>query len=163
MSIESVMLSNHVILCCRLLFDFQSFPASWSFTMSQLFASGGQNTSALASTSILPVNIQGWFPLGLTGLISLQHNNKPWLISGFIPILEKAMATDSSTLAWKIPWTKETCRLQSMGSLGFGHDSATSLSLFTFIPGMRKPGGLPSMGSHRVGHDWSDLAAAAVQ
>ena len=138
MSIESVMLSNHVILCCRLLFDFQSFPASWSFTMSQLFASGGQNTSASASTSILPVSIQGWFPLGLTCLISLQHNNKPWLISGFIPILEKAMATDSSTLAWKIPWTKETCRLQSMGSLGFGHDSATSLSLFTFMHWRRK-------------------------
>ena len=82
------------------------------------------------------------------------------------------MALYSSTLAWEIPWTEEPGRLQSMGSLRVGHDSATSLSLFTFhfhalekemathssvlawrIPGMGKPGGLPSMGSHRVRHD----------
>ena len=49
----------------------QPFPASWSFPMSQLFASGGQSVGASASASILPMNIQGWFPLGLTGLISL--------------------------------------------------------------------------------------------
>ena len=48
----------------------QSFPASGSFPMSQLFASGGQGIGA--SASVLPVNIQGWFPLGLTGLISLH-------------------------------------------------------------------------------------------
>ena len=46
----------------------QSFPASGSFPMSQLFASSGQNIGASASTSVLPVNIQDWFPLGLTGL-----------------------------------------------------------------------------------------------
>ena len=63
------------------------------------------------------------------------------------------MATHSSTLAWQIPWTGEPGGLQSMGSLEVGHDWATSLSLFTFIPGMRKPGGLPSIGSHRVGHN----------
>ena len=50
----------------------QSFPASGSFPMIQLFLSGGQSTGASASTSVLPVNIQGWFPLGLTFLISLQ-------------------------------------------------------------------------------------------
>ena len=49
----------------------QSFPASGSFPMSQLFISGGQRIGALASASVLPMNIQGWFPLGLTGLISL--------------------------------------------------------------------------------------------
>ena len=49
----------------------QSFPASGSFPMSQFFASGGQNFGASASASILPMNIQDWFPLGLTGLISL--------------------------------------------------------------------------------------------
>ena len=92
---------------------------------------------------------------------------------------EKAMAPHSSTLAWKIPWTEEPRRLQSMGSRRVGHDWATSLSLFTFTHWRRKwqptpvflpgesqgwgePGGLPSMGSHRVGHDWSDLAAAAA-
>ena len=49
----------------------QSFPALGSFLMSQLFASGGQSTGASASASVLPMNIQGWFPLWLTGLISL--------------------------------------------------------------------------------------------
>ena len=49
----------------------------------------------------------------------------------FLP--EKAMAPHSSTLAWKIPWTEEPDRLQSMGSLGVGHDWATSLSLFAFM------------------------------
>ena len=48
-------------------------------------------------------------------------------------VSEKAMATHSSTLAWKIPWVEEPGRLQSMGSLGFGHDWVTSLSLFTFM------------------------------
>ena len=91
------------------------------------------------------------------------------------------MATHSSTLAWKIPWTEEPIRLQSMGSQRVWHDWVTSLSLFTFhfpvlekemashssvlswrIPGAGEPGGLPSMGLHRIGQDWSDLAAAAA-
>ena len=84
-------------------------------------------------------------------------------------ISEKATATHSSTLAWKIPWTEEPGRLQSMGLV-----SQTRLSDFTFtfhfhalekematpssvlawrIPGMVEPGRLPSMGSHRVRHD----------
>ena len=50
----------------------QSFPASGSFQMSQLFTSGGQSTGASASASVLPVNIQDWSPLGWTGWISLQ-------------------------------------------------------------------------------------------
>ena len=50
----------------------QSFPASGSFPMSWLFISGGHSIEASASTSVLPVNIQGWFPLGLTSWISLQ-------------------------------------------------------------------------------------------
>ena len=49
----------------------QSFLASGSFPMSQLFASGGQSIGASSSASVLPINIQSWFPLGLTGLISL--------------------------------------------------------------------------------------------
>ena len=93
------------------------------------------------------------------------------------------MAPHSSTLTWKIPWTEEPDRLQSMGSLGVRQDWVTSLSLFTFtfhfyvlekelathssvhawrIPGTAEPGGLPSKGSHRVGHDRRDLAAAAL-
>ena len=50
----------------------QSFPASGSFQMSQLFASGGQSIGVSASTSVLPINTQDWFPLGWTGWISLQ-------------------------------------------------------------------------------------------
>ena len=49
----------------------QSFPASGSFPMNQLFTSGGQNTGASVSASVLPMHVQGWFPLRLTGLISL--------------------------------------------------------------------------------------------
>ena len=50
----------------------QSFPESGYFQMSQLFASGGQSIAVSASTSVLPMNIQSWFPLGRTGCISLQ-------------------------------------------------------------------------------------------
>ena len=53
-------------------FCLQSFPASKSFPVSQLFASGGQSTGASISVSVLPMNIEDWFPLGLTGLISLR-------------------------------------------------------------------------------------------
>ena len=89
------------------------------------------------------------------------------------------MATHSSTLAWQIPWTEEPSRLQFMGSPRVGYNWATSLPLFTFMHWRRKwqptpvflpgesqgrgsLGGLPPLGSHRVGHDWSDLAAAAA-
>ena len=51
---------------------FQSFPASGSFQMSQFFASGGRSIIVSASTSVLPINIQDWFPIGWTGWISLQ-------------------------------------------------------------------------------------------
>ena len=56
----------------RFSFYLQPFPASESFLMSQLFASGGQSIGASTSTSVLLVNIQGWFPWELTGLVSLQ-------------------------------------------------------------------------------------------
>ena len=88
------------------------------------------------------------------------------------------MAPHSSTLAWKIPWTEEPGRLQSMGSRRVGHDRATSLSLFTFTHWRRKwqptpvflPGESQGRGSlvgcrlcsRTVRHDWSDLAAAAA-
>ena len=90
---------------------------------------------------------------------------------------EKAMATHSNILAWKIPWTEEPGRLQSMGPWRVRHLLSDFTSTFHFhvlekemathscvlawrIPGMVEPGGLPSVGSHRVGHNWSDLAAA---
>ena len=74
------------------------------------------------------------------------------------------MASHSSTLAWKIPWTEEPGRLQSMGSLSdvpftfhfpaLEKEMATHSSVLAWrIPGMGEPGGLPFMGSHRVGHN----------
>ena len=72
MSIELVMhpnISSSVVPFSSCLL---SFPASGSFPMSCLFVSGGQSIGASASASVLPMNIQGWVPLGLIGLISLQ-------------------------------------------------------------------------------------------
>ena len=71
MSIESVMPSNHLILCRPFSSCPQSFPASGSFRMSQFFAWDGHSIGASASASVLPMNIQDWFPLGLTGWIFL--------------------------------------------------------------------------------------------
>ena len=72
MSIESVMPSIHLIHCRPLSSCPQSSPASGSFQISQLFASGGQSIGVSASTSVLPMNTQDWYPLGWTGWISLQ-------------------------------------------------------------------------------------------
>ena len=72
MSIESVILSNHLILCCPLLLLSSIFQASGSFPRSHFFPSSSQSIGASASASVLPMKIQDWFPLGLTGLISLQ-------------------------------------------------------------------------------------------
>ena len=73
MSIKLVMPSNHLILCCPLLSSYlQSFPASGSFPMSPFFASGSQSIGASPSASVLPMNIQKWFPLGLTDWMVLQ-------------------------------------------------------------------------------------------
>ena len=65
-------ISSSVVLFSSCL---QSFPASGSFPMSQFFKSGGQSIRASVSASVPPINIQDWFPLGLTGLISLQSRN----------------------------------------------------------------------------------------
>ena len=71
MSVESMILSNHLIFCHPFSSCLQYFPATESFPVSQLFAPGGQSIGFWASESILPMNIQSWFPLGLTSLISL--------------------------------------------------------------------------------------------
>ena len=68
----------------------------------------------------------------------LQPSKVPRICCPLTIFPEKALAPDSSTLAWKIPWTEEPGRLQSMGSLGVGHDWATSLSFFIFMPWRRK-------------------------
>ena len=117
---------------------------------------------------------QGWLGVGKLLWSQLKFWNSAEVVEGS----EKAMATHSSTVAWKSPWTEEPGRLQSMGS-----QSQTRLSDFSFtfhfhalekemathssalawrVPGTAEPGVLSSMGSYRVGHNWSDLAAAAT-
>ena len=100
-------------------FCLQSFPASGSFPMSQLFPSGGQSIEASASASVLPLSIQGWFPLGLTGLISVLSKR----LSGIF----------STSTIWKHQfgaqpslWSNShihTCRLKK----------AIALTIWTFV------------------------------
>ena len=71
MFIQLVMPSNHLILVTCFFSCSQTFPAKGSFPMSWLFTSGGQRIGASASASVFPMNIQSWFTLGLTALISL--------------------------------------------------------------------------------------------
>ena len=81
MSIESVMPSNHLILCCALLLLPSIFPAAGSFQISQFFDSGDQRIGVSASTSLLPMNIQDLFPSGWTSWISLQPKGLSRLFS----------------------------------------------------------------------------------
>ena len=77
--IESLMPSNSLILCCPLLLSPSVFPnirASGSFPMSRLFPLGGQRIGVSALASVLPMNSQGWFPLGLTNSMSLQYQSE---------------------------------------------------------------------------------------
>ena len=96
----------------------QSLPASGSFRRSQFFTSGGQNIGASASASVFPANSQDWFPLGLTGLISLQskgllksllqhHSSKASVFrcsTFFIVLLSHSYTTTGKTIALTI-WT----------------------------------------------------------
>ena len=107
-SVESVMPSSHLILCCPVFSCPQSFPASESFPMCPLFISCGQSIGASASVSVPPMNIQNWFPWRLTGL-------KPLLSRGLARVF-----------------------------------SSTTIKKHQFLR------------SHRVRHDWGDLAAAAA-
>ena len=103
----------------------QSFPTSAAFPISQLFALDGQSIGALASATVLPMNIQGWFPLGLTGFISLQskglksllqcHNSKEsafWCSAFFMVQLLHPNMTTGKTIALTI-WTF-VCKVMSL-------------------------------------------------
>ena len=79
--IESVMACNILILCHPFSSCLQSFPSSGSFLMNQFFTSSGQSTGVSASASVLPMNIQDWFPLGLTGWIPLQSKGLSRVVS----------------------------------------------------------------------------------
>ena len=105
--------SNHLILCCPLLFLPSILPESGSFQMSQFFTSGGQNIGVSASKSVLPMNTQDWSPLGWTGWISLkskglsksllQHDSSKasilWCSAFFIVQLSHPYMTTGKTIA----------------------------------------------------------------
>ena len=82
-------------------FCLQSFSASGSFPVSWLFASGGQSIGASASASVLPMNVQGWFPLGLTGLTSLQSKGLSRVFSS-ITVRKPPLDTSSSFVNFRI-------------------------------------------------------------
>ena len=102
----------------------QSFPASGSFPMSQIFASGGQSIGASASASVLPMNTQSWFPLGLIGFISLiskgtlkSFSPAPqlesiiylvlsllyWMVAVLGPFAKIVWCAKASSLIWSVP------------------------------------------------------------
>ena len=106
MSIESVMPSNHLILCHPLLLCLQSFPVWGSYPMNWIFTSGGPSIGATQETRI-------------------------WSLAREDP-LKKEMAAHFSILVWRIPWTEEPGGLQSIGSQRVGHNWVTnSHTLFT--------------------------------
>ena len=105
-SIESVMPSKHLILCHPLLLP-SSFPASGTFPMSQLFESGGQSIGASASASVLPMNIQDWFPLVLTGLISLQAKGLSRVFSS--TTIQKHQFFSAQPSFWSSPHIHTDC------------------------------------------------------
>ena len=108
--------SNHLILCHPLLLLPSLFSSSGSFPMSQLSTSGGQSIGVSASASVLPMNIQGWFPSGLIDLISLQSKGLSGVFSNttlqkhqffsaqFIVQLSRPYMTTGKTIALNI-WT----------------------------------------------------------
>ena len=97
----------------------QPFPASGSFPMSQLSASGGQSTGASASASVLPMNIQDWFPLGWTGWISLQSKR-----------LSRVFSNHSSKASILQCWTSFTVQL-SLPYMTIG--KTTALTTWTSV------------------------------
>ena len=137
MYIGSVMPSNHPILCHSFSSCLQSFPVSESFPVSRFFASDNQSIGASASASVLPVNIQGWSPLRLTGFISLgdypkdfqesspAHSSKAsilWCSAFFTVQLSQLNITTRKIIA--LIWTF-VCRVMSLLF------STLSLSLFS--------------------------------
>ena len=111
--IESVMPCNHLILCCPFLLLPSIIPSIRVFPMSQFFTSGGQNIGVSASASVLPMNIQDWFPLGWTDWISwlskgtlqsvLQHHSSKasilWCSAVFIVQLSHPYMSTGKTIA----------------------------------------------------------------
>ena len=157
----------------------QSFPVSGSFPMNWLFVSGGQNIGASVSASVIPMIIQGWFPLGLTGLISLQSKG-PSIIFSSTTVQKHQFFSAQLSLSkshihtwcdntwsyfinikyWKRPWCWERLKAGGEGDDRGWDVWMASLTLWTWVSADSRswwwtgePGVLQSMGSQRVGHD----------
>ena len=102
MSIELVMPSSHLILCHPLLLLPSIFLSIRVFSKLSVLHIKWPKFGVLTSASVLPINIQNWFPLGWTGWISLKANCWKLLIKG-----DHIIKGHSSILAWEIPWTEE--------------------------------------------------------
>ena len=148
------------------------YPEIRVFCNKSAFASGGQKFGASASASDLPMNIQGWFPLGWTGLISLQYKGLSRVFSSATIWEHQYFGTQSSVQSnshmcialtiWTFVGKVISLLFNMLSRFAMEKEMATHSSILAWrIPGTEEPGGLPSMGSHRVGHDWSDLAAAS--
>ena len=109
MSIELVKLSTISSSSAPFSFCLQSFPASESFPMSWFFALGSQSIGTSASASVLPMSIQGWFPLGLTGLISLLSKRHSGVFSAlqFESTNSLSLSLESERGEWK-NWLKHS-------------------------------------------------------
>ena len=115
-SIESVMLSNHLLLCRPLLLPLSVFPRSGSFQMSWFFSSDGQSIGISASASFLPVNIQDRFPLGWTDWISLQSKG---LSRAFSNTSHSSIHTHTSVLGFSCgsAGKESACNAGDLGSI----------------------------------------------
>ena len=126
-SVESVMPSNHLILCCSLLLLPSIFPNIRVFLMSQFFTSGGQSIGASASSSVLPVNIQDWSPLWLTGLISLMSKGLSRVFSSITVWNHQFLSIQPSV------WSKTHVSLYM--TIG----KAIALTIWTFVDKVMSP------------------------
>ena len=150
-------------MCDQLFNHVQLFVAPWTVAARTCQAPLSMWFFRQEYWSGLPFPSPGYLP---------KTGSPAWQADSLLLSSEKAMATHSSTLAWKIPWTEEPGRLQSMGLRRVGHNWETSLSLFTFMHWRRKwqptpvflPGESHERGSlvdcHLWGHTESDTTEA---
>ena len=128
-----------------------SLPASWSFPMSWLFTSGGQSFEVSASASVLPMNKQGWFPLELTGLISLKSRGLSRVFSSNTVQKHQLFGTQSfyGTVLTSV---HDYWKIHNFDYMGF---VSKVMSLLFNMLSMFVIAFLTVHGLQRVGHDWT--------